>query len=94
MPELMRVKASMLFTNPHHNSDDVQGCLLRSLEMSRDQGSRGWELRTATDLAAVWASQGRSRDASKLLAPIFEQFTEGSDTADLKAAQHLLATLQ
>ena len=66
---------------------------MQSLELSRDHGSRAWELRTATDLAALWAGQGRAEDARALLLPVFEQFTEGLDTPDLKAAQHLLTTL-
>ena len=40
------------------------------------------------------ASQGRSDDAHTLLQPTFEQFVEGSNTADLKAAERLLATLR
>ena len=35
-------------------------------------------------------ADGRAR---ALLQPVFEQFVEGSDTADLKAAERLLATL-
>jgi predicted ATPase len=61
--------------------------------LSRAHGSRAWELRTATDLAALWAGRGRSDKARALLLPVFEQFTEGSDTADLKAAERLLTTL-
>jgi predicted ATPase len=64
------------------------------VELSRAHGSRAWELRTATDLAALWADQGRIDDARTLLLPVFEQFTEGSDTADLKAAERLLKTLK
>jgi hypothetical protein len=29
-----------------------------------------------------------------VLQPMFEEFVEGLDTADLKAAEHLLATLR
>jgi hypothetical protein len=50
-------------------------------------------LRTAVDLAALWAAQGQRDRARAILQPIFEQFVEGFDTADLKAAEHLLATL-
>jgi hypothetical protein len=50
-------------------------------------------LRTATDLATLFASQGRSESGRALLQPVLEQFAEGSDTADLKAAARLLATL-
>jgi predicted ATPase len=67
--------------------------LTRSLELSRRQGARAWELCTATDLARLLSAQGRGQDARALLQPVFEQFTEGSDTADLKAAERLLATL-
>ena len=93
MPELLRVKASMLHSNLRHNCDDAEGHLVRSLELSRAHGSRAWELRTATDLAALWSGQGRSGDARALLLSVFEQFTEGSDTADVKAAERLLRTL-
>jgi predicted ATPase len=61
--------------------------------MSRRQAARAWELRTALDLAALFAGQGRSESGRALLQPVFEQFVEGSDTADLKAAEPLLANL-
>ena len=67
---------------------------MQSLELSRGQGARGWELRTATDLATLWEGQGRTDHAHELVRPIFEQFEEGSDTTDLKAAEHLLAKLR
>jgi hypothetical protein len=50
-------------------------------------------LRATVDLAALWAAQGQRERAQAVLQPIFESFVEGSDTADLKAAERLLATL-
>jgi predicted ATPase len=79
---------------PKPGIEDAEMYFMQSLELSRAHGSRAWELRTATDLAALWAEQGRREDARALLLPVFEQFTEGSDTADLKAAQRLLTTLR
>jgi tetratricopeptide (TPR) repeat protein len=93
MPELLRVKGSLLLSMPQPNVDDAQACLMESLELSRREGARAWELRTAVDLAAVLAAQGQRESARELLQPVFEQFVEGSDTADLKAAERLLATL-
>jgi predicted ATPase len=94
MPEILRVKGGLLLSMPQPGVGDAEMYLLQSLELSRRQGARGWELRTATDLAALRASQGRSADArALLLLPVFEQFTEGADTADLKAAEELLGNL-
>ena len=93
MPELLRVKGGLLLSMPQPNADDAEICFVQSLEWSRRQGARGWQLRTATDLAALLASQGKSDQGRALLEPVFQQFTEGFDTADLKAAERMLATL-
>jgi len=93
MPELLRVKGSLLLSLPQPSFDDAEMCFTQSLELSRRQGARAWELRTAVDLAVLWADQGRSERSRALLQPVFEQFAKGSDTADLKAAERLLATL-
>jgi len=94
MPELLRVKGTMLLAQARHNRDEAEGHLAKSLELSRIHGSRAWELRTATDLAALCADQGRAGDARALLLPVLEQFTEGWDTADLRAAKLLLANIE
>jgi predicted ATPase/DNA-binding winged helix-turn-helix (wHTH) protein len=93
LPELLRVKGNLLLAIPQPNVEYAEICFTQSLELSRRQGARAWELRTSTDLAALLADQGRSDSARTLLQPVFGQFTEGSDTADLKAAERLLATL-
>jgi predicted ATPase/DNA-binding winged helix-turn-helix (wHTH) protein len=93
VPELLRLKGSFIAAMPNPGIADAESCFKKSLALSRHQGARAWELRTATDLAALWAGQGRSNEARDLLRPVFEQFTEGSDTADFKAAERLLATL-
>ncbi len=38
----------------------------------------------------MWLAQGRSNEARDLLAPVYQWFTEGFDTADLTAARLLL----
>jgi predicted ATPase/DNA-binding winged helix-turn-helix (wHTH) protein len=93
LPELLRVKGNLLLAMPRPDADDAETCFTRSLELSRRQGARAWELRTATDLAALLAERGRSENAVALLRPVYAQFVEGLDTPDLKAAERLLATL-
>jgi class 3 adenylate cyclase/predicted ATPase len=65
----------------------------RALDIARQQGAKSWELRAATSLARLWAEQGERQKARDLLAPVYEWFTEGFDTADLKDAKTLLDEL-
>jgi predicted ATPase len=62
----------------------------RALEVAREQRARSLELRTAVSLARLWSGQGERRRARDLLAPIYDAFTEGFDTADLLEARALL----
>jgi hypothetical protein len=58
-----------------------------------DQGAKALELRAAMSLSRVWQTQGQHDAARLLLADVYSWFTEGFDTADLRAAQALLAAL-
>jgi predicted ATPase len=93
MPELLRVKGRLLLAIPQPRTDEAETCLAQSLELSRRQGARAWELRTACDLAKLMADRGERDRAHELLQPVLAQFTEGFDTADLKAAEGVLADL-
>jgi predicted ATPase/DNA-binding winged helix-turn-helix (wHTH) protein len=93
MPELLRVKGNLLLATPRPMDSDAKMCFTQSLEWSQRQAALAWELRTAVDLAALLAAQGQLENARALLLPVFMQFMEGSETADLKAAERLLATL-
>jgi predicted ATPase len=93
MPELLRVKGSILVSMPQPSVDDAEACFLQSLGWGRQQNALAWELRTAIDLAALWVSQNRAGAAQGLLEPIFGRFLEGFETADLKAAERLLTKL-
>jgi predicted ATPase len=66
---------------------------MQSLELSRGQGALGWELRTAIDLAALLAGKGLRQPAKEVLERAYGRFTEGFDTADLRAAERLLEQL-
>jgi tetratricopeptide (TPR) repeat protein len=93
LSELLRVKGDLLLSMSRARAGEAEMHLLKSLELSRRQDARGWELRAATDLAALLAGQGRPESGRALLQPVRAQFVEGSETADLKAADGLLASL-
>ena len=70
----------------------IEACFTRAIAITRQQRAKSLELRTASSLARLRRDQCRS-DARALLAPIYDWFTEGFDTPDLKAAKALLDEL-
>ncbi|MBX7194788.1 MAG: AAA family ATPase [Sandaracinaceae bacterium] len=72
--------------------DEAEAELARSIAIARAQAARSWELRSATTLARLLAPHDPAR-AREILAPVHAWFTEGHDTADLKAARALLDEL-
>jgi predicted ATPase len=90
--EVLRVKGWMLAMKG--NADGAEKCYLASLDWARKQQAKSWELRTATSLARLLQQQGKSEEARDLLAPIYNWFTEGFDTKDLKEAKALLEALR
>jgi predicted ATPase/DNA-binding winged helix-turn-helix (wHTH) protein len=94
IPELLRVKGTILVLLPEPNRNNAEACFLRALELSRNQGARAWELRAAIDLTRLLAGRGAIDEAHELLRPVFDHFGEGLGTTDLKAADGLLATLR
>ena len=66
---------------------------IASLDWARQQQAKSWELRTATSYARLMRDHGRVGEAYKLLAPVYEWFTEGFATKDLKDAKALLEEL-
>ncbi len=66
---------------------------LEAIVVARRIGSRAYELRATTSLARLLNKQGRRNEARTMLAGIYNWFTEGFDTADLKDAKALLEEL-
>ncbi len=92
--ELLRVKGELvLLQGGSGAAAEAETHFRQALDWARRQGALSWELRTATSLARLTQSQGRSADAIALLQPVYDQFTEGFDTADLKAAKKLIDAL-
>jgi DNA-binding winged helix-turn-helix (wHTH) protein/predicted ATPase len=71
----------------------AEACFQQALTIARRQQAKSWELRAVMSLSRLWQHEGKRAEARALLAPIFNWFTEGFDTADLKEAKVLLAEL-
>jgi predicted ATPase len=67
--------------------------LQRALDVTRRQEAKSLELRAAMSLSRLWQQQGKRDEAHALLAPVYDWFTEGFDTADLQEAKELLEEL-
>ncbi|WP_342725606.1 BTAD domain-containing putative transcriptional regulator [Bradyrhizobium sp. B097] len=65
----------------------------QAIEIGIGQSAKLWELRAATCLARLWRDQGSRGQARDLLAPVYNWFTEGLDTAVLREARALLAEI-
>ena len=92
-PELLRVRASILLSLPRPDEAQAESSLMQSLALARRQGAKAWELRTVMTLARLRSTQGRNAEARDLLPKIYDQFTEGFETHDVKAAAEMLREL-
>jgi hypothetical protein len=71
-----------------------RGWLLSWTRPGDRQQALSWKLRTATSLARSWRDQNRAAEARELLGSVYDRFTEGFDTADLRQAKSLLEHLR
>ena len=94
MSELLRVKGELLLLEGARNATAAaEDHFRQALGWARRQGALSWELRAATSLARLLTDQARNGEARELLSSVYHRFTEGFDTADVKAAKALLDAL-
>ncbi|MGD2078631.1 MAG: adenylate cyclase, partial [Chloroflexota bacterium] len=89
--ELYRIQSEL-----HLRRDDelaAEDSLHKSIEVARRQKAKLWELRATTNLARLWARQGRSVEARARLQGVYDWFDEGFDTPELLAAKCFLKDL-
>jgi predicted ATPase len=91
LAELYRLRGDLLVELDRPAEAETE--LRSALVVARGQQARLWELRAATSLANLWATQERTAEARDLLLPVYGWFTEGFDTADLSTARGLLDEL-
>ena len=106
--ELYRLKGELLLNDERRTMNDerktqevkspqqaaeAEACFRQAIDITRKQEAKSWELRAVTSLARLWQQRGKTAAARDLLAPVYDWFTEGFDTADLKDAKALLTEL-
>ena len=88
-----RLKGELILAGDSSNIPQAQACFERAIAIARKQSAKSWELCATTSLARLLAREGRRAEARAMLAEIYNWFTEGFDTADLKEAKALLDEL-
>jgi predicted ATPase len=92
--ELLRIKGELILRKgAPQAATAAEEHFLRSLDWARRQGALSWELRTSTSLARLQQDQGRITEARSLLQSVYDRFSEGFETADLKTAKAYLNSM-
>jgi tetratricopeptide (TPR) repeat protein len=91
--ELYRLKGELLLIKGPGNLVKAERCLRTAIDVARRQGARFFELRATVSLARLLRDTDRRDEARAMLSDIYNWFSEGFDTADLKDAKVLLDQL-
>jgi predicted ATPase len=80
----------LLIPTPH---GEAEACFLKAIDIARRQSAKSLELRATMSLARLCQRQGKHHEAHRMLSEIYNWFTEGFDTKDLREAKTLLESL-
>lgn len=92
--DLYRLRANASLRKSSDQADEAQQHLLNALDIAREQQALSLQLRTASDLAKLWADAGERSRALELLSGVRVRITEGATLPDLVHADALLCDLR
>jgi tetratricopeptide (TPR) repeat protein len=90
--DLHRLKGELLLA-AGASMTDAEDSFRNAITIAQRQQAKSWELRATLSLTRLLMKQDRSDEARTMLADIYNWFTEGFDTADLKDAKALFDEL-
>jgi len=93
LAELHRLRGELLLRRADGAEHEPESCFRLALAIAASQNAKSLELRAAMSLARLLESEGKREEARRMLAEIYDWFTEGFDTADLRDAKTLLDKL-
>jgi predicted ATPase len=88
---MLRLRGELRLKQGH--SELAEADFREAIALARNMSAKAWELRATTSLARLLSNQSKRAEARAMLAEIYNWFTEGFDTADLKDAKSLLDEL-
>ena len=93
MAELLRIKAEILAAMPQYGRDAAMNCLTEALAIARAQSALALELRSTITRVRLLAEGGQRDQGRRDLALVYDRFTEGFETADLRIARQLMGDM-
>jgi class 3 adenylate cyclase len=90
-PETLRMRGELRLRQG--DSGLAEADFRDAISLSQKLSAKAWELRASTSLAQLLSDNNRRDEARAMLSEIYNWFTEGFDTADLKDARALLDEL-
>ena len=94
LPSILRARRpEIALLSPTPDAAKAEEYFDCALAIARQQQAKSWELRASMSVARLWRDQGKRDKARELLAPVYDWFTEGFDTLDLREAKVLLDEL-
>ncbi|MBV8772494.1 MAG: hypothetical protein JO166_09220 [Deltaproteobacteria bacterium] len=90
-PEILRVRGELRFKQGQ--TELAEADFREAIVLAETMSAKAYELRTNASLARLLASADRRDEGRAALAEIYNWFTEGFDTVDLKEAKALLDEL-
>jgi tetratricopeptide (TPR) repeat protein len=90
-PEILRLRGELRLKQ--RQTEQAEADFRTAIALAQKMKAKAWELRAAISLARLLDKQGRRDEARTMLAEIYNWFTEGFDTADLKDSKALLDEL-
>jgi tetratricopeptide (TPR) repeat protein len=91
--DLFRLKGELTLQDTPNATGEAEAAFHEAIEIARSQSAKLYELRATTSLARLLCDTNRRDEARTMLSEIYDWFTEGFDTADLKDAKALLDEL-
>ncbi len=91
--EVHRLNGELILAQDASNAAQAEQSFRTAIEIARRQKAKSWELRATASLVRLLDQQGKRDEARAMLADIYNWFTEGFDTPDLKDAKALLDEL-
>ncbi|MCK5709001.1 MAG: hypothetical protein KAI07_00560, partial [Deltaproteobacteria bacterium] len=102
-PELLRLRCELLLLQARANTttgriqkknvEEIETGFHSSLDMANKQGAISLQLRTSTSLARFLKDLGKAEEGKNVLSNVYDRFSEGLDTSDLKKARLTLDEL-